>query len=474
MPFRILNQYYPVRNVLFVIGEGAVIYASVLLADWLLLGSRSFIIDRWLAMRILLITFVCQICLYYNDLYDLNISYRGSELSVRLLQSLGVATIFLAGIYLVFPKAIIGRGLFFAVTLGFLILFIVFWRFFCTLILNRRLFNRKIMILGSGELAQLIADEIARRKNCGYVVTGVALESQNDADLYSAGRNFVQESEKLAVFYKDNHEGLCEEAKDLGVRRVVVALRNKRSGFPTKELIECRISGIDVMEGDRFYEMLTGKLNVEHIDPEWLIFSEGFKKSLFTLVMKRALDVVLSAVMLITFLPVIIITAILIRLDSRGPIFFSQERVGEKRERYNIHKFRSMIADAEKETGPKWAGQDDPRITRVGNFIRRWRVDEIPQLWNVLKGEMSFVGPRPEREFFVKGLEYIIPYYGARFTAKPGITGWAQVSYGYGASVKDAIEKLNYDLFYMKNMSIAMDIVIILRTVKTVISGIGR
>jgi lipopolysaccharide/colanic/teichoic acid biosynthesis glycosyltransferase len=177
--------------------------------------------------------------------------------------------------------------------------------------------------------------------------------------------------------------------------------------------------------------------------------------------------------MLLILLPVIILTAVLIRLDSRGPIFFSQERVGEKKKIYKIYKFRSMVADAEKHSGPVWAKTNDDRITRVGHFIRKWRIDELPQLWNVLKGEMSFVGPRPEREFFVKGLEYIIPYYGARFTAKPGLTGWAQVSYGYGASVKDATEKLNYDLFYMKNMSLFMDVIIILRTVKTVISGEG-
>lgn len=468
MPVRVLNQYYPIRNVLFVIGEGLVIYASVLFADWLLfgqLGTKPFNIDLWLCLKIFLITFVCQTCLYYNDLYDLNTAYSFPEQGVRLLQALGIATIFLAGIYFVFPKSTIEGGSFFVVTLFFLVLFIVFWRFCCTLILNRGLFKRKIMILGSGDLAKDILNEITNRKNCGYLIAGIALESDGNTDFTD---------KDMLLFYKEHHEGLCGIAKELGVRTVVVALRNRRAGFPTKELLECRISGIDVIEGDSFYEMLTGKLSVEHMNPEWLIFSEGFRKSFLNRFLKRGIDILLSFVMLITFLPVIAVTAILIRIDSKGPVLFSQERVGEKRKKYHIHKFRSMITDAEKETGPKWAGENDPRITRVGHFIRQWRIDEIPQLWNVLKGEMSFVGPRPEREFFVKGLEYIIPYYGARFTAKPGITGWAQVSYGYGASVKDATEKLSYDLFYMKNMSIAMDIVIVLRTIKTVISGIGR
>jgi len=171
--------------------------------------------------------------------------------------------------------------------------------------------------------------------------------------------------------------------------------------------------------------------------------------------------------------PLIVFLMIIIKIDSRGPILFSQERVGEKRKPYQIYKFRSMIDDAERQSGPKWAEDDDPRTTRVGQLIRKWRLDEIPQLWNVLKGDMSFVGPRPEREFFVKELDKRIPYYGKRFTIKPGLSGWAQVSYGYGSSVEDAIEKLNYDLFYIKNMSIFMDLVIIVRTVKTVLFGKG-
>ncbi len=460
---RVLKKYYPVRKVFFVIGEGAVIYASILFTHWILLWGKPFASDIRLCMKIMLITFVCQICLYYNDLYNLNLTYTLSELGVRLLQALGAATIFLSGIYFIFPKVIVGRGIFFALTLGFAMLFIISWRFCCTVILNSGVFNQKIMILGSGELARNISEEVRQRKNCGYELAGIALEDDDDSC-------FSDEKSRI-LLHRKKYDGLCEIANDLNIRKMVVALRNRRTGFPTKELLECRISGIDVLEGDSFYEMLTGKLSVEHINPEWLIFSEGFQKSFFIRSAKRATDIALSSVMLFTLLPVIILTAVLIKLDSKGPVLFSQERVGEKRRKYKIHKFRSMITDAEKQSGPVWAKADDDRVTRVGRFIRQWRVDEIPQLWNVLKGEMSFVGPRPEREFFVKGLEYIIPYYSARFTAKPGITGWAQVSYGYGASVKDAIEKLNYDLFYMKNMSLSLDLLIVLRTVKTVISG---
>ena len=189
--------------------------------------------------------------------------------------------------------------------------------------------------------------------------------------------------------------------------------------------------------------------------------------------LKRIIDVILSFFMLLLLLPVFFITALLIKLDSKGTVFFSQERVGENGKTYMVHKFRSMAANAEEHSGPVWAQDDDSRITRVGGYIRKLRIDEIPQLWNVLKGQMSFVGPRPEREYFIKKLEAVIPYYAQRFSVKPGITGWAQVRYGYGASVEDAIEKLNYDLFYIKNMSIFMDLIIVLRTVKIVLFGKG-
>jgi sugar transferase (PEP-CTERM system associated) len=241
-----------------------------------------------------------------------------------------------------------------------------------------------------------------------------------------------------------------------------------------KELLKCRISGIEVLEGNTFYEMLMGKLIVEQINPSWLIFSAGFQKSFLQKLSKRTIDLLISSTMLILLSPLIVLTAIIIKLDSKGPIFFSQERMGENRKPYMVHKFRSMRSDAEKSTGPVWAQENDDRITKIGHFIRKTRIDEIPQLWNILKGEMSFVGPRPEREHFVRELEEIIPYYGERFSVKPGLTGWAQVSYGYGATVEDAIEKLNYELFYIKNMSILMDIMIVARTVKTVIFGMGR
>jgi exopolysaccharide biosynthesis polyprenyl glycosylphosphotransferase len=219
--------------------------------------------------------------------------------------------------------------------------------------------------------------------------------------------------------------------------------------------------------------MLTGKVLVTKINPSWLIFSHGFRKSRAQAFFKRIEDIVLSSIMLILFSPLFLVVAFLIKIDSKGPVFFSQDRVGLHQKEYMMRKFRSMRADAEKLTGPVWALDNDARITRVGKFIRKFRIDELPQLCEVFTGKMSLVGPRPERKHFTEDLEKRIPFYSQRFNVKPGLTGWAQVCYDYGATLEDAVEKLNYELFYIKNMSLTMDAIIILRTVKTVLFGRG-
>ncbi len=557
---KIFKQYYPVRNIFFVIGEFLVICSSVLSANFILYGTGIFVGNWVLIFKIILIAWICQICLYYNDLYDLKITDNFSELSTRLLQALGASAIILAGIYAVFPGASIGLRVF-IVCVAFDIVFIVSWRLGYTLILKYRIFDEKIALLGSGELSKNIFHEVLDRKDCGYVVSAVFLEGPKISD--NVMRKYADNRKDLHIIDSGYHENLCEFSKSTGIRKIVVALEDKRGGkFPTKELLKCRVDGIDILEGTTFYEMLTGKLIVDHINPGWLIFSDGFRKSRTQRFCKRSIDLLLSFFMLIFLFPLILFIALLIKLDkkkpehafadiwkyfnricseegvcpkdkirflimeklnmeitegvacsfreiwqafrarcsakneafsdalqaimksyidfkepeddSASPVFFSQERMGEKGKIYNILKFRSMIVNAERFSGPMWAGEDDRRITRIGNFIRKWRIDEIPQLWNVLKGEMSFVGPRPEREHFVRQLEQTIPYFRERLSVKPGITGWAQVCYGYGASEDDAKEKLNYDLFYIKNMSIAMDLMIVLRTIKIVIFGKGR
>ena len=460
---RLFKQYYPVRNAIFVVGEALFIFLSVLIASFLMIGSESFSTDHGLIPKTLLICAVCQLCLYYNDLYDMNVADSFHELFTRLLQALGASAIFLAGVYFLFPICVIGRGIF-SISICFVIAFIVLWRLAYTHILNRGLFNKKIILLGNGELSKNIASQIEENKDCGYQVSAV-IEGKDAGD-----GNVAQSFQSIC---RNGYDELCESARKLNIDKIVVALEERRGCFPVKPLLRCRVNGFEVIEGTSFYEMLTGKLIVEKINPSWLIFSEGFTKSWLKKLFKRSSDIVFSLILLIVLAPLLTAVAILIKLDSKGPIIFSQERVGENKKPYVIYKFRSMMDNAEDQCGPVWAKCDDPRITRVGKFIRKWRIDEFPQIFNVIRGDMSFVGPRPEREFFVKELEKTVPYYSERFSVKPGITGWAQVNYHYGDSVDDAKEKLNYDLFYIKNMSIFMDLMVVMRTVKTMMMGEG-
>ncbi len=460
---RLLKQYFPIRNILFFLFEFVVIFGSVFLSSLLLSKSGSFLFDLILFLKILLVTFICQGCLYYNDLYDFEIASSIPEISIRLLQSLGVTSIALAVIYFLFPVAIIDQGIF-ILSILFLLVFIIGWRIVYIWILNKGLFNESIIILGSTPLALDIIDKINSTIDCGYDVALLIPDSDKDE---------IDQAIADKIHIDCNKKNFCSIALGMGVKKVVVALKEQRGSFPTKELLNCRTAGLEVLEGSTFYEMLTGKLLVTKINPSWLIFSEGFRKSRLRTFVKRLEDIVISSLMLILLSPLLLITCILIKLDSKGPVLFSQDRVGKNQKEYMMHKFRSMVVDAEEKTGPVWAQTDDKRITRVGRIIRKFRIDELPQLWDVLMGGMSMVGPRPERKHFTDELEKKIPFYTERFKVKPGLTGWAQVSYDYGATVEDAIEKLNYDLFYIKNLSITMDIVIILRTVKTVLFGKG-
>ena len=460
---RLFKQYYPIRNAIFVVGEGVCIFLSVIIASWLVIGHDFFLTEQAILLKTLLIASVCQLCLYYNDLYDLNVTDNYHELFIRLLQALGASAIFLALLYYLFPVCIIGRGIF-ALSICFVVFLIVVWRIGYTHVLNKGYFNEKIILLGSGGLAKSIVDEIHENRDCGYHVSAV-VEGNNNSS--------AETMNEYSNVCKAGYDDLCELAKNMKIDKIIVALEERRMVFPMKQLLQCRVKGIDVLEGTSFYEMLTGKLIVEKINPSWLIFSDGFRKSWLRRKLKRATDVVLSLILIVVLGPLLLLVAVLIKMDSKGSVLFTQKRVGAHRKPYRVYKFRSMVQGAEAETGPVWAQTDDTRITRVGKYIRRWRIDEFPQLFNVIKGQMSFVGPRPEREFFVEELEKEIPFYGERFSVKPGVTGWAQVCYHYGSSLEDAKKKLEYDLFYIKNMSFLMDLMVIMKTVKTVMFGEG-
>jgi len=319
----------------------------------------------------------------------------------------------------------------------------------------------RVLILGTGSPAQLVARTIVHArwpiKIVGYVPG--PNESQSTID---AGQLL---SEPIP---------LRDRAVGLGVTEVIVALTERRGGgLPMSELLDCRSAGVRVSDLSTYFERMLGQIRIDQLHPGWLIFGKGFNHSIYRDVAKRLSDIVCSCMLLAMAAPLMALTAICIALESRGPIFYRQERVGQGGKTFSVLKFRSMRVGAEKNGTPQWATAKDDRVTRVGSIIRRYRLDEFPQLVNVLKGEMSLVGPRPERPFFVEQLSDEIPFYALRHTVKPGVTGWAQVRYEYGASIEDALEKLQYDLYYVKNHSLFLDIQVLFETVGVVLSGKG-
>ncbi len=453
-----LRFSYQFKKGLMFLAEGVLIFLSVLAGVYYRTGT----LDHELVIsKAFLTTVVCLISLYYADLYNPKIIKDIRELLIRLMQALGVASIVLAVIFYVYPLLMIGRGAS-LVSACLIIVLIVSWRLFYRSVLMLQGMEERILIVGTNPFAIALAEEITAQSTLGYRVVGYIGRDPGRMVGNPASRPVLADL-----------PGIAQVVQDHQISQIIVSLSERRGRLPMEHLVECKMAGVVVNEGVSFYEKITGKILIDKLRPSWLIFSSGFDKSRLVTGTKRILEVVISSVVLVLLLPVILFIAILIRLDSPGPALFKQRRVGEQGKQFVLYKFRSMTADAESETGPVWAGDDDARVTRMGRFLRKTRLDELPQLFNVIKGDMSFVGPRPERPYFVAQLSKEIPYYGIRHTVKPGITGWAQVRYSYGASVEDAKEKLQYDLFYIKHMSLFLDLEVILDTIKVVFLNRG-
>lgn len=330
---------------------------------------------------------------------------------------------------------------------------VVFWAS------NSGLGATRVLIVGTGEEAAGVEKALATLGYPSLSIVGF-YPTQGDSDHRAVPADRVL----------PNTLGLQEIVTGLGVKEVIVAVREQRGGvLPLRELVDCRIGGVPVTDLAGMYERVRGEVPIESLKASWLIYGQGFAQGGLRSFIKRSFDVAVSAVMLVGALPLMIATAIAIRLESPGPIIYRQERVGLGGRRFMCLKFRSMRTDAEQDGIARWAALADPRITRVGRVIRKTRIDELPQLINVLRGEMSFVGPRPERPTFVKELKEAIPFYDVRHSVKPGLTGWAQVRYNYGASVDDARKKLQFDLYYVKNHSLFLDLLILIETVRVVL-----
>jgi sugar transferase (PEP-CTERM system associated) len=338
------------------------------------------------------------------------------------------------------------------------------WRSGFLVWLRKARVRGRLLILGMQAIGKQVSEQLWRHKHFGMEVVGfIGPQAGNVTLSYGNPRSIC-----LPVFPR---QSILQVVEANSVSRILVAESN--GDFPGQDLIALRLKGVPIEDCHSFYERLMSKISITDLHPSWIALSKGFRRSPWRSAAKRFADILVSAAGLVLASPIALLIGIAIKLESAGPILFCQERVGQDEQPFVLYKFRSMFCDAESETGPIWAKENDPRVTRVGRFIRKLRIDEIPQVLNVLKGDMSFVGPRPERPFFVASLKDAIPYYQLRFAVKPGITGWAQVSYGYGANETDAIEKLQYDLYYVKNMSPIFDLQIILETIKVVLLGKG-
>ncbi len=433
-----------------VLAAGSVYLAKYL--QWLLPGVS--LPDELLWLKTVIYAGTVIMCGYFQDLYNWNYWKRTSELISSVLLAGGLILIALALIYYIIPSVGLERD----VLLGALVVTLSGAFLFRAAFLRFRhagMRGTRVIVLGDGDNARFLFREM---RAGGYPVIFEGYIGRNNWDLASRCLGDVTLLHKIV--------------KDVEPDLLVVAPDGWRGTLPIDDLLNIKLTACDVIDAPSFYEMITGRILVEEIRPSSIIFTRGFLSSPFQDAIKRGFDIFFAVIGIVVTLPIMAVTAVLIRLESPGPIFYLQKRVGIDGKDFHVIKFRSMRQDAEKH-GPQWASQNDPRVTRVGRVIRKLRIDELPQFINVLKNDMSFVGPRPERRYFVDQLEKVIPYYALRLHAKPGITGWAQVNYPYGDTIEDAREKLKFELYYMKHRSLWLDLVIIFQTIKVAVKARG-
>lgn len=449
---RLFNVYYPIRTLVLLIGEALIVWTSFLLGAVYEFRQDSYLVLNFEGgyYKIFAVTALVLLCSHWLDLYDTaRLNTRG-ELYFRLLMVPGVLAFLLAGIAYVRPDYLLGRN---SSTIGLLILTfaLIGWRLGFTWLVQLPILVERVYVLGTGERAQRLVQGLRQNPETGVEIA-----------------NWTGKMEG-AVTRESMAAHLMEAVQKQKVHRVIVATPDRRGTIPMPELLQLRMQGVKIEDATTYLEKMSGKIEVENLYPSWLVFGDGFRFGSVFLLVRRVLSLIISLVGFTLALPLFPLIVLAIRLDSKGPVFYTQARVGKAGHVFNVVKFRTMRQDAEAANGPQWAGDNDPRVTRVGRFLRSSRLDEIPQLWCVLKGDMAFVGPRPERPEFVEWLSKEIPFYFVRHMVRPGLTGWAQVKYKYGSTVEDAREKLQYDLFYIKNASLGLDLLIVFQTVKTVL-----
>ena len=457
---RFLNAYFPTRTLFLGISEAFLVAFAFVAATVVRLGTS----DATLMLnyeqgflKILIVACVFIVCMYYFDLYDSLVLSNRREVLTRLVQVLGTVCIVLALLYYAFPKLQLGRGIF---LIGFLLvgLFVFLWRRLFLLVNTMPRFAERALIMGDGPLAKPLIEEIETRSELGVRIVGQLQSPGNGSEPLSEVEQFDQLSRQVETYRAS---------------RIIIAMGERRGRLPVEALLRLKGRGVRIQDGAEVFEAITGKVPIESLRLSWLLFSSGFHVSRPLLIYKRAFSFLISSFCFLMTAPIMALVAIAIRLDSPGPAIFKQERIGEGGKPFTLFKFRTMVDGADRDDNHRPAEEMDKRFTRVGKLLRRTRLDELPQLINILRGDMYFVGPRPfvpdqEQECLEK-----IPYYRQRWTVKPGATGWAQINRGYCATIEDNTEKLAYDLFYIKNISVGLDLLIMFQTIKILLLGRG-
>jgi sugar transferase (PEP-CTERM system associated) len=453
---RLFKVYYPLRTLILLVGEALIVWTSFVLGTMLQNSDDSWLLlnVEYGYVKILAVTGVVLLFSHWFDLYDSSSLGEKWDQIFRLLLVLGFVALALSAVGFIYPGVLPGNG---SALAGLIILTFTLlgWRALYTWMVKQPFLRERVYILGTGERAQRLVRGLRERTALGVEVVGWTGDLEGELSRDTVASHLL---------------GL---ARGRGVHRVIVAMPDRRGTLPVEELLDLRLGGVKVEEATSWLERISGRIEVEQLYPSWLIFADGFRFSSFFRLVRRTLNFLLALAGTVISLPLLPFIVLAVKLDSPGPVLYRQQRVGRRGVVFHCYKFRTMRVDAEADTGATWATDDDPRITRMGRFLRSSRLDEIPQLWCVLNGDMHFVGPRPERPEFVEWLSREIPYYGVRHVVRPGITGWAQVQYKYGNTLEDAREKLQYDLFYIKNASLGLDLLIMFQTIKTVLLGRG-
>ncbi len=449
---RLFHVYYPVRTVVLLAGEAVLVMLSFTAAAFLILRQDAVLLLNYEGgfYKIAGVTVATLLCSHYFDLYETQRLGTRGEVYFRLLVVLGVLSFLLAAMEYFFPEVTLQHGIS-LVGLFLLTALLLAWRTGYVWLLRQPALRERVYVLGGGERADRVVEAIRSQPELGMDVVGWAGAIGNG----SLSREAV--ADMLLSTREKQH-----------IDRVIIAMNDRRGRMPVRELLDMRLSGIKIEDATSVLEKVSGKIEIDELQPSWLIFADGFRINHGFLVVKRIISIVVSIAVSMVFLPLIPFIVLVIKLTSPGPILYGQKRVGYHGRVFTCWKFRTMRQDAEA-NGAQWAQGNDPRVTTAGRILRKLRLDELPQLWNVLKGDMGFVGPRPERPEFVNWLSREIPYYNLRHIVPPGLTGWAQVKYPYGASLEEAKEKLRYDLYYIKNIAPMLDLVVVFQTVKIIL-----